>query len=507
MTAHEAFPHIYKSSTMLRTLKSAQGEDVSLKRVLVWLFLPLFFYSSRSFATFADITGTYIGNTSGTEANCVFSGIGPFPTSAFLQLTITSFDTNTGAFSGTGSDEDGTAITFNGIINSAGTVISSSLTATSPEPGVSTGDFNGSVFSSGATSWNINITAADVSGYGGDLCNPVLLSGTLSKTSADLVINPTVTNSATITNTQTLVIQVQGISSDVGGRIDNVLRGNAIGHNLDRYGFMVGGQADGLNAGDELMKGFGAWASFSHSEFENDLSSLAFDGDRNTFLFGIDLSPSPGLVVGLAAGYEFSDIDTKVNLGNIETDGFSVIPYFGYLINDTFSVSGSGGYSFIDADQFRTAAGTRITSDAQSDRYFGTVNLDGLWFRGNWIFGSNIGLLWANNEQEAFTESNGTLVAEQDTKLRQWSLGGNVAYTYGNFEPFISAVYSRDFVFTEILVTTGPQPSNDRDDILFGAGVRYYSDKGISGNLEYNKRLDRDDFDEDMINLSVRVEY
>ena len=52
-----------------------------------------------------------------------------------------------------------------------------------------------------------------------------------------------------------------------------------------------------------------------------------------------------------------------------------------------------------------------------------------------------------------------------------------------------------------------PQPSNDDDDLLFTAGVRYFESSGISGNLEYSKRFLRDDFDEDRISLTVRIDY
>ena len=56
-------------------------------------------------------------------------------------------------------------------------------------------------------------------------------------------------------------------------------------------------------------------------------------------------------------------------------------------------------------------------------------------------------------------------------------------------------------------MTTGPQPTNDRDDILMTVGVRYYDNNGVSGNLEYSKRFDRDDFDEDRVSLTLRVDF
>jgi len=52
-----------------------------------------------------------------------------------------------------------------------------------------------------------------------------------------------------------------------------------------------------------------------------------------------------------------------------------------------------------------------------------------------------------------------------------------------------------------------PQPSNDPDDVLMRVGVRYFDNNGISGNLEYSKRFDRDDFDEDRISFTVRADF
>jgi hypothetical protein len=37
--------------------------------------------------------------------------------------------------------------------------------------------------------------------------------------------------------------------------------------------------------------------------------------------------------------------------------------------------------------------------------------------------------------------------------------------------------------------------------------VRYFGANGISGNLEWNKRLGREDFDEDTISLTIRAEF
>jgi hypothetical protein len=483
--------------------------------LLVPVFICLLLTVSRVYATVPDISGTYTGTLAGTEDQCgPFPG-GPFTNGPFslnaetITVSITLVDATTGTFAGSGTDGSGAPIALGGQIDSAGNVISGAFNVQDSDVSTS-GSLAGSSFSSGSFLFVSN-NAADVTTIPGEeICLDIDVSFTLSKIAGGaIVINPAITNSATITNLQTLNVQVQSMIGSVGGRIGNILRGNAMGFRFGETGFMLEGQANGINAGDAIPVGFGTWLGYSYSDMENDFVSLAFEGSRNTVLGGIDYFPGDNLVIGVAFGYEFSDIDTRANRGNVQSDGYSVIPYFGYLLTDVFSINGNIGYSSVEADQFRTDPGTgaRITSNADSDRFFGSVNLDGMWIRGDWILGGRFGLLWATNTQDDFTESNGTFVSSQESKLRQYQVGANAAYSYGKFEPNLSLTFSRDFQTTEIAVTSGPQPSNDRDDFMLAAGIRYYGNHGLTGNLEYSKRLDRDNFEEDTVNLTLRMEF
>lgn len=301
--------------------------------------------------------------------------------------------------------------------------------------------------------------------------------------------------------------QVKAITSDLGNRIGDVLKGFGSGPRKTASGFMF--QESGLNAGDGMMN-YGIWGSYSYSDFDNDFISTAFDGHRHNVLAGIDISPWENTVLGIAFGYETSDIDTRFNRGNQESDGFTIAPYIGYLLTDNWSVDAAVGYSSVDFDQYRTdpATGARITSSPDADRWFGTLNVNGFTSWNNWLFGGRIGILHARNIQESFVESNGAVTNKFTSELGQWNVGGDVAYSFEQFEPFARLVYERDFSMTEITVVGGgPQPSNDRDNFVFGAGIRYFSARGITGNLEWNKRFDRDDFDEDTFSLTVRMDF
>ena len=213
--------------------------------------------------------------------------------------------------------------------------------------------------------------------------------------------------------------------------------------------------------------------------------------------------------LGVAFGYDNGDIDTTFNQGNQDTDSYTIAPYFGALLTDTLSLDFNVGYSRVEYDQFRTLPGTttRISSSPDADRWFGALNLNGVAYYDNWILGGRVGALYAKSVIDSYTESNGTIVAESRNKVSEGSVAGDVAYSYKNFEPFLNLSYQYDFELTKLTVTTGPQPSNDDDDVLMRVGVRYFDNNNISGNLEYSKRFGRDDFDEDRISLTIRADF
>ena len=385
---------------------------------------------------------------------------------------------------------------------------------------------------------------------GGDECQ-WSGSGTITRISGvDIIVNPEETPSTIITIPQILNTQVKAITSDLQTRINDVLRSiqlrrkqfprprerrereeragrlsppgeeDVVADNGEQEGrsppvslrptntgFMVQ-SLTGLNAGDTPWP-LGAWASYSYTDFENEFAPTAFDGRRHGGLAGLDVSPWEAVLFGLAVGYEDNDIDTDFNRGNEQTEGYTVAPYFGALLTDTWSVSFSFGYSNLDTDQFRTdpATGARVTSAPEHDRWFGMLNLNGLTTVGPWILGGQIGLLYAQDEQDAFIESDGTAVAEFKSKLGQWNLGGDVAYSFGAWEPFVRATYENDFSLTKVGVIGGPQPAFDDDDVLVGVGLRYFGEKGLSGNLEYHTRLGREDFEEHNFTATLRYEW
>jgi len=317
---------------------------------------------------------------------------------------------------------------------------------------------------------------------------------------------PNVAPSNQVTSDTTTLNQVvTTFTNSLGARIQGALGGNTGGlKSLTRNGGMMEAQI-GLSAGDGFNPVLiGVWGSFSYTEFDNDFSRTKYDGSRYMFMGGADFSPSEDTVVGIALGYEDTSLDTDFNGGEADADGFTIAPYLGMTIDDTWSMDLSAGYSNIDTDQYRVFGGTRITSDVDTERYFISGNINGFTQRGDWLLSGRAGGLHAISIDDDFTESDGTAIARRKIKLTQLILGGEAAYSMGDYEPFVGATYAYDLHATDLTLTPGKQPHKDRYDVLLTGGLRFYNKSGMSGSVEASKRIGRTDYDEVSIGISVR---
>jgi len=470
---------------------------------LTTIFVSFSMVSTLAHATLSDnVIGSYAGTVQYDETACSGPPVSSSETAA-TTMTITKLAAN--SFNGNGiisfSDGEKDAL----FLDIAGTT-TTTFFFTWTETGIGN-PFSGSGSGTGSITPSGDLTISGTgSESGGSLCS-LAFSGTLNKASGDTISSSSPSTAGT--EGAVAYIQAQQQSREVSNAAIGWLHGN---RSNGLYGvqnqFKLEGAA-GLNAGDGATTPYGVWGSYSYSDYDNDLSSTAFDGDTHSFLGGIDFGFWENTVMGVAFGYDNGDIDTTFNGGHQDSDTYTIVPYFAALLTDTLSLDFNIGYSYVDYDQFRTLSGTttRVSSSPDADRWFGALNLNGLFYHDNWIFGTRVGALWTKSVIDSFTESNGSVVAESRSKAGTVVVGGDVAYSYNNFEPFVNLSYQYDFQLREISVTTGPQPANDDDDILMTAGVRYYNDNGISGNLEYTKRFERDNFDEDRISLIVRGDF
>ncbi len=268
----------------------------------------------------------------------------------------------------------------------------------------------------------------------------------------------------------------------------------------------------GMAAGDGFAFPYAVWGNFSYTDSSSDFSTTAFDSSRYNVFVGADFSPREGLVMGLALGYEDNEIDTFFNAGQMDVDGYTVVPYVAVQVGDQSSFDLAFGYSDLDTSQFRLAGGVpggaRINSKVGSERYFVSGNF--ITFRdfGEWHVTGQIGALWAKDQHDAFTESNGTANARSSFKLGQAKVGAEVARAWGAFEPYASATLEYDFTRSALPFAAGvARPKYDPTDVLIGLGVRYFADNGLSGSIGYSRVFGRENYDESALQLLIRAEF
>ena len=343
------------------------------------------------------------------------------------------------------------------------------------------------------------------SNVGGDNCNWTG-SGTVTRASTGSIVNPAAAPSNTVTSSAANLTQVVTVTtSALASRVQSALHGSRGGPRRVAQGFMM--ETPTGKAAGETFNNIGMWGSFAYSNFENDFSRTKYDGRRYMFFGGVDFAPQDNMVLGVSVGYEDTDIDTDFNLGKLDSDGWTIAPYFGMVLNDTWNVDVSAGYSDIDTDQKRSL-GT-ITSEVDTTRWFLSGNINGFTQINNWLLTARAGLLRAGSEDDGFTElgAGGLTVGSSATKLTQFNIGAEVAYAMGNFEPYVSASYNNDLSATKTVLTAGAQPSNDNDDFLLGAGFRYFNDDNLSVSAQWDTRLGRTDIDESSFNVNARWNF
>jgi len=315
-----------------------------------------------------------------------------------------------------------------------------------------------------------------------------------------------------VTNPDSLRMTAKQISKQSNSQSDD---------NASTTAFFGESAMSGLAAGDGYT-GWSVWSSFSHNLFNADIpirngtTPLAsYDAVQNTVFIGADKLFMDKWVMGLTVGYENTDIDTLYNGGNNDTDGFTIAPYAAYLINDIFSVDMVAGYTRLntDTDRIDNTNGSVINGDFGADRWFVASNLNATVYRGQWVFGGRIGLLYTEEEQDAYTEVGGATaraIGKRHIDLTQTSVGVNIAYTHKNFEPFASVTYYNDLGRDNGTSAGGlpgaigaTQPDDD-DEFQTGLGVRYFG-QALDASFEWNNVVNRDNFDGHSLLFTLRM--
>lgn len=314
--------------------------------------------------------------------------------------------------------------------------------------------------------------------------------------------------SSVVTSTQTLRTAVTQTSKMIAGRISNIIspspRVSKSGQNdfagLEYYPGYSDGIVTGLSAGDVSPK-FGIWGNASYTKTKDSSAVANSDSDLILMMLGTDYKITSSMLVGFALGYEHSKSDTYFNDGEMDGDGYTLIPYFAYLVNEYISFDLTAGYSWVDYDQYRMANGIKIKSEPDSKRWFFASAIHAYKNIGNLNITGNLGYTMSHESTDAFTENQGDKIDENSIDLNMINVGMETSYIIDIFEPYFAVNYTYDTKYESLF------ENYDRDSFLLSVGSRIQWTDFLSSELSWSKVLGRDDQSEDSFMLNIRFEF
>ena len=132
---------------------------------------------------------------------------------------------------------------------------------------------------------------------------------------------------------------------------------------------------------------------------------------------------------------------------------------------------------------------------------------------GQWVYGGLFGVSYIHESRDSFTETGATgttvAVSSQSTHVAQALLGGNIGYDFGMITPFANARVEFDFAKSEdpTVAANQTQPDDSNVGIRLGVGAELELAPNITGLIEANGVLLRDDYSEYGGRIRLRIDF
>lgn len=236
---------------------------------------------------------------------------------------------------------------------------------------------------------------------------------------------------------------------------------------------------DGLAVISRADGGSGVWVHMAYDELDRSTQAFQYQGNVFSALVGAGVPVHDRLVVGLAAGYEESDLDTHYNDGFLRGSGVIVAPYAALRLTDTLTARATVGVGVMSYD---SESGLGVTADFDSRRLFGALEIEGTYRIGRVVLAPSASLLYAVEQVRAYTDSAGVPFGDADYSFGQFGGGLEVPVPFatgsdsapGTIEPFGFARGEYDFV-READNALIPADVIDEEDaaLVLGGGLRW----------------------------------
>ena len=306
------------------------------------------------------------------------------------------------------------------------------------------------------------------------------------------------------TTSQTLATVIQGRVATIaaprpGGQ------GQASSASLDqdgRFAFSMTGDDLGLSSGEEGYN-IGVWGLGSIMHFKGTETNAKYDANAFSGMLGADYRFTSDLLVGLAAGYGYLDLDKKdwsggADTGSLSTDHeWTLMPYVAYNLTDFTILDGAFAYT---NSRYKDDDGTNV-GRYDSERYLTNVGISQYFMLDNWMLSGRLGYMYVHGDLSSYSRG-GVNIANPDSFLGQVNGEAKAAYYFGSgFEPYAALRYFYD-------TTTSATPINsDYDEFEGVLGLNWYATDQWIFNLETGASMGRDEFQSYRGQMNVRYEY
>ena len=353
------------------------------------------------------------------------------------------------------------------------------------------------------------------------------------------------TNSSAIVSGDVARVAANAIVGSVTSRIMSAM---AQGQDTAAHmSYSADGNGIGM-AANGLVGGLSLWTNYTTTDFDNDqtftafrFNSNAYEGDASALSVGIDKKIG-NFVVGVVSTNFDTDLETSVNSGTYKADGNTYGVYAGIstgILNISIGV-GTGDYD-IDTTRIDLGTGnTTITGSATADIDYHHLAASATLSRGKFNISPRLAYRSLDLDTPAFTDvvpddsNTGSMgggagaasaadnktanetVAALSASTEMTEVGLSISANLGVLTPFVDyAVVSEDTtsaIYKSSLTTKDTAgsdiASSDADGYTsFGGGIMINLRNRLTGTISYYDITDRDDYNEDSLSATLRLQF
>jgi hypothetical protein len=168
------------------------------------------------------------------------------------------------------------------------------------------------------------------------------------------------------------------------------------------------------------------WADVRGTGWNTNTASGDLKGNQVNVTGGITRTLTSDLLVGIVAGYENFNYDVASLTGKLNGDGGTIGVYTAYRFSPTLRADASIAWSSLS---YNLSAGA-ATGSFNAGRWLISGDLTGTYGFGAFVFEPSLSIFALRENENAFTDSTGTVQAARDFSVGRASVGGKLGYPF-----------------------------------------------------------------------------